>query len=135
MGIIVGLFQYIVLCVLVIAVLYFIVRWIAKNIKIIAVCALVVALGLAAIVFVPRLARGEEATETRRIEVVDFDFYSAEVVLEDEDGYQWTCPFGPFNWAIGEEYVLEIFTDHIEIKEVEDGCTSLQQSLRWSSLF
>lgn len=41
-----------------------------------------------------------------KVEVVDFDFQTANIILQDEDGFQWTCPFGENDWAIGEEYIL-----------------------------
>lgn len=40
------------------------------------------------------------------VKVCGFDFQTAEVLLEDEDGYVWTCPFGEHDWAVGQEYVL-----------------------------
>ena len=51
--------------------------------------------------------------------VVDFDFETANVLLEDEDGFVWTCPFGEHSWAIGEEYILVLEeNEEPEIKEV-----------------
>ena len=49
---------------------------------------------------------GAMADETRRVEVINFDFEKEEVLFEDEDGFIWRCPFGKFDWAIGEEYKL-----------------------------
>lgn len=40
------------------------------------------------------------------VKVCGFDFKTAEVLLEDEDGFIWTCPFGEHDWAVGQEYVL-----------------------------
>ena len=40
------------------------------------------------------------------VKVCGFDFQTAEVLLEDEDGFIWTCPFGEHDWAVGQEYVL-----------------------------
>ena len=40
------------------------------------------------------------------VKVVDFDFATAEVLLQDEDGFIWSCPFGEHDWVLGEEYVL-----------------------------
>lgn len=48
----------------------------------------------------------EAGAEHWIVEVVDFDFETAEVLLQDEDGFVWSCPFGKFNWTIGEEYIL-----------------------------
>lgn len=57
-------------------------------------------------IFVMGAAAGCYAEEIRRVEVVDFDFRTAEVILQDEDGYIWACPFGENSWALGEEYEL-----------------------------
>ena len=65
----------------------------------------VVAAAAMLILFSVALASGH-AEELRRVEVVDFDFFTAEVVLMDEDGYIWTCPFGTNSWSLGEEYEL-----------------------------
>lgn len=48
----------------------------------------------------------EAGAEEWKVEVIGFDFEAAEVLLADEDGFVWSCPFGESNWAIGEEYVL-----------------------------
>ncbi len=48
----------------------------------------------------------EAGAEEYTVFVVDFDFENAEVVLQDEDGFIWTCPFGQSGWTLGEEYVL-----------------------------
>lgn len=42
--------------------------------------------------------------------VVGFDFENAEVILEDEDGFLWSCPFGENSWTLGDEYQL-VFTE------------------------
>lgn len=57
--------------------------------------------------------------ESWTVFVVGFDFLNAEVVLEDEDGFQWTCPFGESNWYLGEEYQLVFTEDEVEIWEIE----------------
>ncbi len=46
------------------------------------------------------------ADEVRIITVIDFDFETADVVFEDEDGYIWLCSFGQNEWAVGEQYYL-----------------------------
>ena len=51
--------------------------------------------------------------------VVGFDFTTAEVILEDEDGFQWTCPFGEHDWYLGEEYQLILTEEGAEIWEIE----------------
>lgn len=51
--------------------------------------------------------------------VVGFDFTTAEVILEDEDGFQWSCPFGEHDWYLGEEYQLVFTEEGIEIWECE----------------
>lgn len=62
------------------------------------------------------------AEKIRRVEVVDFDFETSEVIFEDEDGFLWTCPFGEFNWTLGEEYTLFLSENgEINIKEVGFG--------------
>lgn len=55
--------------------------------------------------------------ESWTVFVVGFDFATSEVILEDEDGFQWTCPFGENNWALGEEYQLAFTEEGIEIRE------------------
>ncbi len=62
---------------------------------------------------------GTAAAESWTIVVVGFDFANAEVILEDEDGYQWTCPFGKNNWTLGEEYQLVFTETGAEIWDVE----------------
>lgn len=57
---------------------------------------------LAAFAFLPSAL----ADEVRVVTVTDFDFETANVVLEDEDGYIWICPFGQNNWSIGDQYYL-----------------------------
>ena len=59
------------------------------------------------------------AAESWTVFVVGFDFLNAEVILEDEDGFQWICPFGESNWELGEEYQLIFTEDGIEILEIE----------------
>ena len=49
---------------------------------------------------------GAQADEIRRVEVVEISLHPDLIVLEDEDGYIWTCPIGEHSWSIGEEYVL-----------------------------
>lgn len=83
-----------------------------RTITTIIVCALIVAVVLGTL-------HGVARAEERRVEVVDFDFFSAEVVFEDEDGFLWTCPFGKFGWSIGEEYVLILSETETSIEEVE----------------
>ena len=61
---------------------------------------------------------GAQAEEIRHVEVFDFDFAVAEVILRDEDGFTWSCPFGKYDWAIGDEYLLIIDNDQIDIEEV-----------------
>lgn len=77
MDIITSLFlNYVVLFLVVAAssvVLYFGVRWIVKNIKLIACCTLTVGLVLAAIVLIPQLARAEELPEGFYYKVVFID--------------------------------------------------------------
>lgn len=60
------------------------------------------------------------AEEIRTIFVIGFDFSTAEVLLEDEDGFIWTCPFGKNSWELGEEYQLIIEGEQIEIKTCEE---------------
>lgn len=57
------------------------------------------------------------AEETRTVFVVGFDFATAEVILEDEDGFLWSCPFGENSWAFGDEYQLVISDGQAEICE------------------
>lgn len=57
------------------------------------------------------------AEETRTIFVIGFDFASAEVILEDEDGFLWSCPFGENSWTLGEEYVLVLSENGASIEE------------------
>lgn len=58
--------------------------------------------------------------ESWTVFVVGFDFTTAEVILEDEDGYQWTCPFGESDWTLGEEYILVLEEgQNPEIWEIE----------------
>lgn len=61
---------------------------------------------------------GAQAEELRRVEVIGFDFAAAEVLLQDEDGYVWTCPFGENSWAVGEEYLLVIDGENVDVEEV-----------------
>ena len=58
---------------------------------------------------------GREVLDSRGNPTVE-----VEVLLEDEDGYVWTCPFGENSWAIGDEYQLVIKGEHIEIKTYEE---------------
>lgn len=60
------------------------------------------------------------AEEIRTLFVVGFDFSTAEVLLEDEDGFIWTCPFGKNSWALGEEYQLIINGENIDIETCEE---------------
>lgn len=60
------------------------------------------------------------AEEIRTLFVIGFDFSTAEVLLEDEDGFIWTCPFGKNNWSLGEEYQLIINGEEVEIKTCEE---------------
>lgn len=57
--------------------------------------------------------------ESWTVFVVGFDFTTAEVILEDEDGFQWTCPFGEHDWYLGEEYQLVFTENGAEIWECE----------------
>ncbi len=57
--------------------------------------------------------------ESWTVFVVGFDFLNAEVILEDEDGFQWFCPFGKNNWELGQEFELVFSENGIEIWEVE----------------
>lgn len=52
------------------------------------------------------MALGGADADSWKVEVVDFDFETAEVILQDEDGFIWTCPFGTNSWELGQEYVL-----------------------------
>lgn len=72
---------------------------------------------LVAIMLAVALFVGAAAAETWTVVVIDFDFASGEVVLEDEDGYQWTCPFGEHSWTLGEEYRLVLEDGRAEILE------------------
>ena len=65
-------------------------------------------------------ATGAHAEEVRRLEVVGFDFATAEVLLQDEDGFIWTCPFGENSWSVGEEYVLIIDGENISIESIDE---------------
>lgn len=56
--------------------------------------------------------------EERSLEVIGFDFETSEVLLEDEDGYVWTCPFGKNEWTLGDEYIL-VLADGEEPQIVE----------------
>lgn len=60
------------------------------------------------------------AEEIRAIFVVGFDFSTAEVLLEDEDGYIWLCPFGKNSWSVGDEYQLVIDGENIAIETCEE---------------
>lgn len=60
------------------------------------------------------------AEEIRTLFVVGFDFSSAEVLLEDEDGYIWLCPFGKNSWSLGEEYKLVIDGENIAVETCEE---------------
>lgn len=51
--------------------------------------------------------------------VVGFDFTTAEVILEDEDGFQWVCPFGEHDWELGQEFELVLSEEGAEIWEIE----------------
>lgn len=58
--------------------------------------------------------------ESWTVFVIGFDFANSEVILEDEDGFQWTCPFGESDWTLGEEYILVLEEgEDPEIWEVE----------------
>lgn len=52
------------------------------------------------------------------VKVVDFDFATAEVLLQDEDGFIWSCPFGEHDWVIDQEYVL-VLEDGVNPQIVE----------------
>lgn len=60
------------------------------------------------------------AEEIRTLFVVGFDFNTAEVLLEDEDGFIWTCPFGKNSWSLGEEYKLVINGENIAVETCEE---------------
>lgn len=62
---------------------------------------------------------GTAAAESWTVFVVGFDFTSAEVILEDEDGFQWTCPFGENAWELGQEFELVLSEEGAEIWEIE----------------
>ena len=53
-----------------------------------------------------------------RLEVIGFDFETAKTLLEDEDGYVWTCPFGEHDWVLGDEYIL-VLEDGAEPQIIE----------------
>lgn len=76
---------------------------------ILAMVATYVAFFMAFVITSPSFA------EEWKVEVVGFDFEKAEVLLKDEDGYIWICPFGESDWAIGEEYTLVLSEDGNEI--------------------
>lgn len=57
------------------------------------------------------------AEEIRTVFVVGFDFTTAEVILEDEDGFLWSCPFGENSWALGDEYILVLSENGASIEE------------------
>ena len=79
----------------------------ARHIELAKWAALIVAtvaVFMAAFAFLPPAF----ADEYRRLEVIDFNFETAEVILMDEDGYTWLCPFGEHSWELGEEYTLFI---------------------------
>ena len=57
--------------------------------------------------------------ESWTVFVVGFDFTTAEVILEDEDGFQWTCPFGEHDWELGQEFELVLSEEGAEIWEIE----------------
>lgn len=57
------------------------------------------------------------AEETRTIFVVSLDFENAEVILEDEDGFLWSCPFGKNSWTLGDEYILVLSENGASIEE------------------
>lgn len=61
--------------------------------------------------------------------VSDFDFLNALVLLEDEQGNIWTCPFGENDWNLGENYILRVTQNQIEILEVEHPAASGRRSL------
>lgn len=65
------------------------------------------------------LGAASAEAEIRTIFVVGFDFATAEVILEDEDGFLWTCPFGESDWELGEEYQLVLSDEGAEIWEIE----------------
>ena len=73
---------------------------------------------LAILLFVALLF-GAAAAESWTVFVVGFDFITGEVVLEDEDGFQWVCTFGESEWVLGEEYILVLTEGEEEIWEVE----------------
>lgn len=73
-----------------------------------------------AILLVLVLLVSTAVAESWTVFVVGFDFTTAEVILEDEDGFQWVCPFGEFDWTLGEEYILVLEEgQNPEIWEVE----------------
>ena len=81
------------------------------------VAALVVTLAFMFAFVVTSPAFAEEWT----VKVVGFDFRTAEVLLADEDGFIWTCPFGMSDWALGEEYVLVLEEGvNPEIKTIDE---------------
>lgn len=49
--------------------------------------------------------------------VIGFDFETAEVILEDEDGFLWSCPFGKSSWTLGDEYILVLSENGASIEE------------------
>lgn len=57
--------------------------------------------------------------ESWTVFVVGFDFTTAEVILEDEDGFQWVCPFGENSWELGQEFELVLSENGVEIWEIE----------------
>lgn len=60
---------------------------------------------------------GTAAAESWTVFVVGFDLSTGEVILEDEDGFQWGCPLGENSWALGEEYQLVFSEEGVEICE------------------
>lgn len=60
---------------------------------------------------------GAQAEESRCAWVIGFDFASGEVLLEDNCGFVWSCPFGKHDWCIGDMYSLFIDGEQIEIEE------------------
>lgn len=63
------------------------------------------------------MALGGASADEWKLEVIGFDFATAEVLLQDEDGYVWTCPFGENDWELGQEYILILEDGQADICE------------------
>ena len=80
----------------------------------------IAAIAAAAFVLLVGAAAAGKAEEARKLEVIYFDFEHGEVVLVDNEGEAYACPFGTYSWELGENFTL-ILHENGEAEIIKGG--------------